>query len=71
MDPEYVIGQVNSCILGVSFETILSFDFCTVSKILTCFSLIKNFPNDYKTYSSHLQVSILHRVAPTKVYVTI
>ena len=56
MDPEYVIGQVNSCILRVSFEMILSFDFCTVSKILTCFSLIKNFPNDYKIYSSHLQV---------------
>ena len=40
---------------GTSFETILLFDFCTVSKILICFSLIKRFSNDYKRYSSHLR----------------
>ena len=40
-------------------------------KILICFSLIKCFLNDQKRYSSHLQVSILHRVAPTKIYLTI
>ena len=56
MDPEYVTELYS----GASFETILLFDFCTVSKILICFSLIKRFPNDYKRYSSHLQVLILH-----------
>ena len=56
MDPEYVTGQINSCILEL--------------KILICFSL-KCFPNNYKRYSSHLQVLILHQVAPTKVYLTI
>ena len=56
MDPEYVTGQINSCILEL--------------KILICFSL-KCFPNKYKRYSSHLQVLILHQVAPTKVYLTI
>ena len=50
---------------------ILLFDFCTVLKILICFSLIERFPNDHKRYSSHLQVTILHRVAPIKVYLTI
>ena len=33
--------------------------------------MIKRFPNDLKRYSSHLQVSILHRLALTKVYLTI
>ena len=46
-------------------------DFCTVSKILICFSLIKRFANNHKKYSSHLQVLILHRVAHIKVYLTI
>ena len=46
-------------------------DFCTVSKILICFSLIKRFANNHKRYSSHLQVLILHRVAHIKVYLTI
>ena len=32
---------------------------------------MKRFPNDRKRYSSYLQVSILHRVAPIKVYLTI
>ena len=32
---------------------------------------IKRFPNDHKRYSSHLQVSILHRVASVKVSLTI
>ena len=50
---------------------ILLFDFCTVSKFLICFSVIKRFPNDRKKYSSHLQVLILYRVAPIKVYLTI
>ena len=56
MDPEYVTGQINSCILEL--------------KILICFSL-KCFPNNYKRYSSHLQVLILHQVAPTKVYLSL
>ena len=50
---------------------ILSFDVCTVLKLLICFSLIKRFPNDRKRYSSNLQVSILHRVAPINVHLTI
>ena len=45
------------------------FDFCTVSKTLISFSLIKRFPNDCKRYSSLLQVSKLHRVTPIKVWV--
>ena len=48
------------------FHLIKKFDFCTVSKILTWFSLIMRFLNNHKRYSSHLQVSILHQVAPTK-----
>ena len=32
-----------------SFETILLFEFCIVSKISICFSLIKSFPKDYKS----------------------
>ena len=54
-----------------SFEMILPFDFCPVSKILICFSPIKRFLNDHERYSSHLQVSILHRVALIKFYLTI
>ena len=56
---------------GASLETIFSFDFCTALKILICFSLITRFPNDHKRCSSHLLVSIQHRVAPIKVYLTI
>ena len=61
-------SRIQELNLGASFETILLFDFCTVSKILICFSLRKCFPSDYKRYSSHLQVSILHRVAPIKAF---
>ena len=57
-----------SRILGILFETILLFDFCTALKILICFSLIKHFPNSHKRYFSCLQVSILHRVDPIKIY---
>ena len=53
---------------GVSFETILQFAFCTITKISLCCSLIKRFPNSHKRYSSHLKLSVLHRVAPTKIY---
>ena len=67
-ESEYVTAKINS---GASFEMILSFDFCTISKILICFSLMKHFPNNHKRYSYHLQVLILHRAAPIKVYVTI
>ena len=59
--------RVSSC-SGLSFETILPFDFWTITEILVCCSLIKCFPNSHKRYSSHLQLSILHRVAPIKVY---
>ena len=64
MYPEYVTGQINSHIL----ELFLLFNLCNVLKILICFSLIKRFPNDYERYSSHLQVSILHRVPPIKAF---
>ena len=53
---------------GASFETILLFHFCTVSKILICFNLIEHFPNNWKRYSSHLQASMHHYVAPIKVF---
>ena len=49
----------------------MSFDFCTISKILICLSLIKHFPSDHKRYFSHLQVSVLLRVAPINFYLTI
>ena len=39
-----------------------------VLKILICYSLIKRFSNNHKRYSRHLQVSMLHRVAPIEVY---
>ena len=45
--------------------------FCIVLKIWICFSLIKSFPNNHERYSSHLKKSILHWVAPKKVYITI
>ena len=70
MDPEYVTGQINSRIQELLLRRLLLFDFCIVSKILICFSMIKCFPNDYKRYSSHLQASILHRVAPVKVFLS-
>ena len=50
---------------------ILLLDFGTVSKILICFNLIKRFPNGHTRYSRHLQVWIMQRVAPIKVYLTI
>ena len=68
---EYVTGQINSRILELLLRQILKFDFCIVSKILICFSPIKRFLNDFKSYSSHLQVLILNRVAPIKVYLAI
>ena len=54
-----------------SFKTIWPFYFCTVSIIVICCSPIKRFPNDHKRHCSHLQVSILHRMAPVKVYLII
>ena len=62
---------MNTLNSGASFETVLLFYFCIVLKILICFGLIKHLPNDHKRYTSHLQVSILQRVAPIKVYLTI
>ena len=56
--------------LTLSHSYNLSFEICTVLKILMCFSLIKCFPNDRKRYSRRLQVTILHQVAPIKVYLT-
>ena len=66
-----------------NIETMLTFPTHTIGKgsttkwmkkeartILICFSLIKSFANNQKIYSSHLQVSILHRVASIKVYLT-
>ena len=64
MGTEYVTEQINSRIL----ELILPLDFYTVWKILICCNLIKRFTSNHKRYSSHLQWSILHRVAPIKVY---
>ena len=40
-----------------------------MNDILICCSLIKHFPDDHKRYSSHLQVLILHQLAPIKVYI--
>ena len=62
---EHVTGQINSHTLELLLRP---FDFCIVSKILICFSQIKHFPSGYKRYPSNLQVSILHRVAPIKVF---
>ena len=53
VDPEYVTGQINSHIQELLFKMIL-FDFCTISKILICFSLIKRFSNNHERYFSHL-----------------
>ena len=68
MGPEYVTTQINSRILELLLRR---FDFSTVSEILICFSLIKHFPNYYKRYSSRLHLSIVHRVASMKLYLTI
>ena len=70
----YEIENLNFCVklmrwfAAIHTTTTLPFDFCAISKILICFSLIKHFSNSYKSCSSHLQVSILHRVAPIKVF---
>ena len=63
MDPEYVTGQINSPILELLLRRL-----CTVSKILIPFTLIFCFSSECKRYSSHLQVWIMHRVAPIKVF---
>ena len=70
MIPEYVTGEINSCILELLLKQ-SSFDFCTVSKILICFGLIKHLTNDHKRYSSHSQVLVLHQATPIKVYLTV
>ena len=57
MDPEYVTGQINSCILELLLRRFCCLIFAQ-PQILICFSLIKRFSNDYKRYSSYLQVSI-------------
>ena len=63
---ENVNRKINSHIHSeVSVKTILLFEFCATLEILICFILIKRFPNDHKRYSSSLQVSILHSVAPS------
>ena len=56
MDPEYVNRKINSRIPQLLFRWFCCCDFCTVLKILICFSLIKHFPKDHKRYSSHLLV---------------
>ena len=71
MGAEYIFEQIKSSYSATSFETILPFDFSILSKILICCSLMKRFPNFHKICSSHLKVSILHRVAPVKVYLRI
>ena len=64
----YGIENLNFCLklvrwfAAIHTTTTLPSDFCTVSKILICFSLIKHFPNDYERYS------ILHGVTPIKVF---
>ena len=65
MDPEYVTGQINSRIL----ERLLR-RFCCLIFATNLNMLIKAFPNDYKRYSSRLQVLLLHRVATIKVFLT-
>ena len=65
MDPEYATGQINSRIL----ERLLRKFCCLIfAPNLNMLSQTKLFPNGYKRYSSHLQVSLLHRVAPIKVF---
>ena len=39
-----------------------------LSFVVTRCPLIKRFTNSHKRYSSRLQLSILHRVAPIKAY---
>ena len=71
MNPEYGTGKINSRILGLPLRRFCRLIFAPSQKILICFSLIKRFPNSCERYFSHLQVSMLHRVALTKVYLTI
>ena len=70
MDPESVTGQINSRILELLLRRFCCLIFALSRKILIWFSLIKRFTNDYKRYSSHLQMSILHWVAPIKVFLS-
>ena len=56
MDPQYVTGQINSCILELLLRQFCCLIFAP-----------SHFPNNYKRYSSHLQVLILHEMAPIKV----
>ena len=70
MDPEYVTGQINSRILELLLRRSCPLIFAPSQKSYML-SLIKCFPNNHKIYSSHLQVSIMHRVVPIKDYFAI
>ena len=69
MGCEYLAGKIN-IILELLWGQVSCLVFA-FPKTLICCSLIKCFPNDHKRYSSHLQLLILHRVAPIKFYLTI
>ena len=71
MYPECVTGQINSRIVDLLLRQSCRLIHAPSWKSWYAFSLIKHFPNNHKRYSSHLQVSILHRVAHIKVYLRI
>ena len=71
MDPEYVTGKINNRILELLLRRFVVRFLHRLENLNMLWSDKGLSRNDHKRYSSHLEVSILHRVAPIKVYLTI
>ena len=70
MDPEYVTGQIDSHTLELLLRRFCRLILAPSWK--SYYALVdKVVPNKRKRYSSHLPASIMHWVAPIKVYFTI
>ena len=67
MGPEYVTEQINSRILELLLRPFCFLIIAPPQKVFKCF-FIKRFPSNYKRYSRQLQMLILNRVAPIKVF---
>ena len=67
MDPKYVTGQINSHIVELRLTRFCRLILAPSRK--SWYALVDKVFR--KRYSSHLQASILHRVAPRKVHLRI
>ena len=67
-DPEYVTREINIHILKFLLRQFYCLIFAPPWKSKYALVWKSVFPTTNKRYSSHLEMSILHRVAPIKVY---